>query len=305
MTSSPMTLRLAQAPAAPDRASVLPTPAPRRAFRAFLRNPTALSGLAILGMVAAAALAAPIIYPDDPLGMVAQPFLWPGQDPAYPLGTDSLGRDVAAGIAHGARVSLLVGFAAASLGLAVGVLVGATAGYGGGRIDRALGRVIALFQTIPAFILLVVLVAIAQPSIPAITLAIGATSWPTVARLTRAEFRSLRQEDFVTAARGLGYGPLRIVFAEILPNALPPIVVTASVMVASGILMESALSFMGLGDPNLVSWGSMIGAGREVLRSAWYLTAIPGVAIVLTVLALNLVGDGLNDALNPRLAGEA
>jgi len=305
MTSSPMTLPLAQAPAVVDRGAALPAPAPRRALRAFLRNPTALSGLAILGVIAAAALAAPFAYPDDPLGMVAQPFLWQGQDPAYPLGTDSLGRDVAAGITHGARISLLVGFAAAATGLAVGVLVGATAGYAGGRIDRALGRVIALFQTIPSFILLVVLVAIAQPSIPAITLAIGATSWPTVARLTRAEFRSLREKDFVTAARGLGYGPVRIVFAEILPNALPPIVVTASVMVASGILMESALSFMGLGDPNVVSWGSMIGSGREVLRSAWYLTAIPGVAIVLSVLALNLVGDGLNDALNPRLAGEA
>ncbi|WP_244539637.1 ABC transporter permease [Methylobacterium sp. 174MFSha1.1] len=300
-----MTLPLAQAPAAVDRGTAPPAPAPRRALRAFLRNPTALSGLAILGLVAAAALAAPVAYPDDPLGMVAQPFLWPGQDPAYPLGTDSLGRDVAAGIAHGARVSLLVGFAAAATGLAVGVLVGAAAGYAGGRIDRALGRLIALFQTIPSFILLVVLVAIAQPSIPAITLAIGATSWPTVARLTRAEFRSLREKDFVTAARGLGYGPVRIVVAEILPNALPPIVVTASVMVASGILMESALSFMGLGDPNVLSWGSMIGSGREVLRSAWYLTAIPGVAIVLSVLALNLVGDGLNDALNPRLAGEA
>ncbi|MGX7704958.1 ABC transporter permease [Methylobacterium sp. Gmos1] len=300
-----MTLPLVQAPAAVDRGAALPAPAPRRALRAFLRNPTALSGLAILGVIAAAALAAPFAYPDDPLGMVAQPFLWPGQDPAYPLGTDSLGRDVAAGIAHGARISLLVGFAAAATGLAVGVLVGATAGYAGGRIDRALGRVIALFQTIPSFILLVVLVAIAQPSIPAITLAIGATSWPTVARLTRAEFRSLREKDFVTAARGLGYGPVRIVFAEILPNALPPIVVTASVMVASGILMESALSFMGLGDPNVMSWGSMIGSGREVLRSAWYLTAIPGVAIVLSVLALNLVGDGLNDALNPRLAEEA
>jgi peptide/nickel transport system permease protein len=304
MTSSPMTLRLAQVPAALDREAALPAPAPRRALRAVLHNPTALSGLAILGLVAAAALAAPSLYPDDPLSMVAQPFLWPGQDPAYPLGTDSLGRDVAAGLAHGARVSLLVGFAAASIGLALGVLVGAVAGYGGGRIDRALGRLIALFQTIPAFILLVVLVAIAHPSIPAITLAIGATSWPVVARLTRAEFRSLREKDFVTAARGLGYGPVRIVLSEILPNALPPIVVTASVMVASGILMESALSFMGLGDPNVVSWGSMIGAGREVLRSAWYLTAIPGLAIVLTVLALNLVGDGLNDALNPRLAGE-
>ncbi|GJD48341.1 Oligopeptide transport system permease protein OppC [Methylobacterium crusticola] len=300
-----MTAPLAPAAAPQERgAATLPAPRPRRALRAFLRNPTALLGLALLGLVGLAALLAPLVYPDDPLGMVAQPFLWPGQDPAYPLGTDSLGRDVAAGVAHGARVSLLVGLAAAAVGLAAGVLVGAAAGYCGGRTDAALGRLIALFQTMPAFILLVVLVAIAQPSIPAITLAIGATSWPTVARLTRAEFRSLREKDFVTAARGLGYGPLRIVGAEILPNALPPIVVTASVMVASGILMESALSFMGLGDPNAVSWGSMIGSGREVLRSAWYLTAIPGLAIVVSVLALNLVGDGLNDALNPRLARE-
>ncbi|MGY2047866.1 ABC transporter permease [Methylobacterium sp. JK268] len=293
-------------PAALPAPDIAPLPAPNRhrAWRAFLRNPTALAGLALLAALAALAALAPVLYPGDPLDMVAQPFLWPGADPGYPLGTDSLGRDVAAGIAHGARVSLLVGVTAAAIGLAAGILVGAAAGYRGGRTDALLGRLIVLFQTIPPFILLVVLVAIAQPSVATITLSIAATSWPTVARLTRAEFRSLREKDFVTAARGLGYGPVRIVLGEILPNALPPIIVTASVMVASGILMESALSFMGLGDPNTVTWGSMIGSGREVLRTAWYLTALPGLAIVVSVLALNLVGDGLTDALDPRLSGE-
>jgi peptide/nickel transport system permease protein len=138
--------------------------------------------------------------------------------------------------------------------------------------------------------------------VDAVIFGIGVVTWPTIARLVRAEFRAIREKDFVTAARGLGYGHARIIFVEILPNALPPIIVTASVMVATAILMESALSFMGLGDPNQISWGSMIGSGREALRTAWFLTAIPGVAIVVTVLALNLIGDGLNDALNPRLA---
>jgi peptide/nickel transport system permease protein len=134
--------------------------------------------------------------------------------------------------------------------------------------------------------------------------AIGLITWPTIARLVRAEFRSLREKEFVLAARSLGYGHARIIFREILPNALPPIIVTSSVMVASAILMESALSFLGLGDPNAVSWGSMIGAGRELLRTAWYLTALPGLVIVLAVLSLNLIGDGLNDALNPRFSGD-
>jgi len=151
---------------------------------------------------------------------------------------------------------------------------------------------------------LIVLVAIAEPRVESITVGIALVTWPTIARLVRAEFRSLREKDFVTAARGLGYGHLRIIFIEILPNALPPIIVTSSVIVASAILMESALSFMGLGDPNRISWGSMIGANRETLRTTWYLTAVPGVAIVLTVLALNMIGDALNDALNPRLSAE-
>nr|WP_234894054.1 ABC transporter permease [Sinorhizobium meliloti] len=232
--------------------------------------------------------------------MVGKPFLWPGQDPGFPLGTDSLGRDVLAGILHGSRISLFVGLMATALGLTFGVFVGAIAGYFGGWIDDLLVRLIEIFQTLPSFVLLVVLVAIVQPSATTVTLAIAVISWPTVARLTRAEFRAIREKDFVMAARSLGFGDGRIIFCEILPNALPPIIVTSSVMVATAILMESALSFMGLGDPNVVSWGSMIGTGRELVRTAWYLTALPGLAIVFTVLALNLIGDGLNDALNPR-----
>jgi peptide/nickel transport system permease protein len=286
----------------------LPSGAPRpvaRRFRAFsvlLRNPVGLLSLIFLGGVGLVALAAPSLYPEDPLSMVARPFLWPGTDPQFPLGTDSLGRDVAAGLIWGSRISLIVGFSAMLLGVSIGLIVGAAAGYFGGRIDFMLVKLIEIFQTLPSFVLLVVLVAIAQPTILTVTIAIGIVTWPITARLVRAEFRTLREKDFVAAARSLGFGHVRIIAREILPNALPPVIVSSSVLVATAILMESALSFLGLSDPNHVSWGSMIGAGRELLRSAWYLSAIPGIAIVLTVLALNLLGDALNDALNPRLS---
>lgn len=286
------------------RSGPIPASEGHRALRAFLRNPTAATGLAFILLLVATAFLAPLLYPEDPLGMVGLPLVWPGESTEFPLGTDSLGRDVAAGLVHGARVSLLVGVAATVIGVTLGLLVGAPAGYFGGRTDRLLVRLIEIFQAVPAFILLVVLVAIAQPSVPAITVAIGLVTWPTIARLARAEFRAIREKEFVMAARAVGYGHPRIILREILPNALPPIIVTASVMVASAILMESALSFMGLGDPNVVSWGSMIGSGRELLRTAWYLTALPGLVIVFAVLALNLLGDGLNDALNPRIAAE-
>ncbi len=269
--------------------------------RAFLRNPAGIAGVFLLFLVLVMALLAPFIYPDDPLEMLAQPFLWPGQDAQFPLGTDSLGRDVAAGIMHGSQVSLQIGFSAVVVSLIIGTVIGAVAGYFGGWIDSALVHITELFQTFPTFLLVVVLVAIGQPSVTLISLAIGIASWPTIARLVRAEFRSLRESDFVLAARSQGFSSLRIIFQEILPNALPSIIVTTSVMVASAILIEAALSFLGFGDPNRVSWGSMIGAGRDSLRTAWYLTALPGVILILTVLSLNLVGDALNDALNPRL----
>ena len=288
--------------AAPPAVVVVPR-RPHAALRAFLRNPSALAGLLLLVAVAGLALAAPWLFPGDPLDMVASPLLWPFQDAAFPLGSDSLGRNVAAGIAHGARVSLAVGVVTALLNLGIGIVVGATAGYFGGAVDDLLVRVTELFQTIPTFLLVIVVVAIGQPSVTVIVAAIGLASWPVIARLVRAEFRTLRETEFVLAARAQGSGHLRIVLQEMLPNALPPVIVTSSVLVASAILIESALSFLGMGDPNAVSWGSMIGDGRELLRTAWYLTALPGGAIVVTVLALNLVGDGLNDALNPRLRG--
>ncbi len=257
-------------------------------------------GTLILLVVVVAAILAPVLFPGDPLDMVAQPFLPPFTDAAYPLGSDSLGRDVLAGIVHGARVSVLIGVVSTAIGLVVGTGVGAVAGYWGGRVDALLVRLTEIVQTFPSFLLVIVLVSIAQPSVTTITLAISAVSWPTIARIVRAEFRSLRQRDFVLAAQSLGYGTSRIILREILPNALAPIVVTTSVMVATAILSESALSFLGLGDPNLASWGAMIGDGRDQIRTAWYLVVLPGTALALSVLALNLVGDGLNDALNPR-----
>jgi peptide/nickel transport system permease protein len=233
--------------------------------------------------------------------MVAAPLLWPGSDPAYLLGTDSLGRDVAAGIAHGARASLLIALYGTLISVLIGVTVGALAGYHGGRVDDILTRLSEVFQTVPSFLLVIVIVAIGTPTVNIIALAIGVSSWPTIARLIRAEFRTLREADFVTAARSQGFSSRTVILEEILPNALAPLVVTASILVASAILIEAGLAFLGMSDPNTASWGGMIGSGREQIASAWYLTALPGIAIIAVVLAFNLLGDGLNDALNPRL----
>ncbi|OAS92761.1 ABC transporter permease [Achromobacter xylosoxidans] len=293
-----MTAQSASAPA-----PSVPLPRLRRgALGRLLANPAAVAGALLLLLILLAAATAPWIFPHDPLDMVGPPILWPGQDHEFWLGTDTMGRDVAAGLAHGARVSLTVGVTAALLSLVIGIAIGAAAGYFGGWVDVALMRVTELLQTIPAFLLVVVIVAIARPSVTVIVLSIGVASWPVVARLVRAEFRTLRESEFVQAARSLGFSHARIALLEILPNALPPVIVTTSVLVANAILMESALSFMNMGDPNAVSWGSMIGDAREMLRTAWYLAALPGVSIILTVLSLNLLGDALNDAFNPRLS---
>lgn len=286
-------------------AAPVPLPAPvglrrRSRVRAMLRNPSMMAGLVILLAVVSVAAGASWLFPADPQDMVGAPALWPGQNPDHPLGTDSLGRDVAAGLAYGARVSLSVGASAALTGLLIGMAVGGIGGYCGGWTDSVLGRLTELFQTVPAFLLVIVLVAIGQPSARLTAAAIGIASWPTVARLVRAQFRSLRAADFVMAARSLGYSTPRIILREILPNAMAPVVVTTSVLVANAILTEAGLSFLNMGDPNLVSWGSMIGDGRPMLRTAWFLTALPGAAVAVTVLALNLVGDGLNELLDPR-----
>jgi peptide/nickel transport system permease protein len=269
--------------------------------RAFLRNRGAVVGLVILLLVFAMAALAPVLFPFSPWDMQGAPFSPPGED-GFLLGTDSLGRDVAADIAYGAHVSLLIGAVSTVAAVTFGVVLGALAGYLGGVVDDIIMRLTEFFQTVPSFILAVVLVAIFTPSLLSIVVAIAVVSWPPVTRVVRAEFMTLRTREFVQAAEVLGRSRFAIAFREILPNALSPIIVLGSLMVASAILLESALSFLGLGDPNLMSWGFMIGAGRSVIRLAWWMSVFPGIAIFLTVLALNLVGEGLNDALNPRLA---
>ena len=268
---------------------------------AFFRNRGAAVGLVILLLVGLMAALAPVIFPFSPWDMQGAPFAHPGEE-GFWLGSDSLGRDVAADIAYGSWVSLLVGAVSTAVALVLGVVLGAIAGYAGGWVDDALMRFTEFFQTVPSFILAVVLVAIFTPSIASIVVAIAVVSWPPVTRVVRAEFMTLRQREFVQAAEVLGRSRTDIVFREILPNALSPIIVLASLMVASAILLEAALSFLGLGDPNLMSWGFMIGAGRSVIRLAPWMSIFPGLALFLTVLALNLVGEGLSDALNPRLA---
>jgi peptide/nickel transport system permease protein len=252
-------------------------------------------------VIAVAALA-PVLYPASPWRLVGRPFLAPYALERFPLGTDALGRDVMAGLMHGARVSLLLGVVSTAVALIIGVPLGAAAGYAGGFVDDALMRLTEFFQTIPSFALAIVIVAILQPTIASIVLAIAIVSWPPVARLVRGEVLSLRSREYVQAAITLGQTTPRILVAQVLPNTLAPIIVMASLMVASAILLESSLSFLGLGDPSLMTWGYMIGAGRTRLIEAWWISFFPGVAIFLTVLALNLVGEGLNDALNPRLA---
>lgn len=274
------------------------------AWRLYFRSPVAAFGTLLVLAVAAMGLAAPFVYPDDPLGLAGRPLQWPGDNPRFPLGTDPSGRDIAAQIFHGARVSLLIGFAATLLAVAIGVAVGALAGFYGGVADTGLMRVTEAFQTLPNFLLLLLLVAVFGSDLRTITVGIGAVSWPPVARLTRAEFLSLRTREFVQAARLQGLGDAHLILREVLPNALPPVLVYASVVMAVSILLESALSFLQLSDPNVPSWGNLIGLGRNVLRTEWFVSAIPGVAILLTILGVSLVGQGLNDALNPRLVGD-
>jgi peptide/nickel transport system permease protein len=267
----------------------------------YRRNRAALAGLGIVIAIVLMAAAAPILYPGDPAEMVAQPFLWPLQDRAYPFGTDLLGRDLGAQIFHGAHVSLLIGAAATTAAVTLGVVIGAIAGYYGGRIDDLLMRITEVIQTIPPFVLAIIVVAAFRPSLQTIVLAICVVSWPSIARLVRAEVLSLREREFVQAGIAMGMSDLRLVLTQILPNSLAPVIIAASLMMATSILIEAGLSFLGLGDPNVVGWGAIIGAGRDSIRDAWYISALPGFAIFAAVLGLNLVGEGLNDALNPRL----
>lgn len=269
-------------------------------WQLYRRNRSAVFGLFILVAVFVMATVANFVFTDDPFKLVGKPMSPPGSN-GFLLGSDTLGRDVAAGIAYGARTSLLIAGLATAVAVLLGAVLGGLAGYYGGWVDDILMRVTEMFQTIPSFVFAILIVAIMKPSIQSIIIAIAVVSWPAVARLVRGEFISLRNREFIQACHTVGMGDIRIMIKEILPNCLSPIIVAGSLMVATAILIESGLSFLGLGDPNIISWGFQIGAGRTVLRSAWWVCTFPGIAILLTVLAINLVGEGLNDALNPRL----
>ena len=266
----------------------------------FFRNKAATVALFFLTLIILVGIIGPSFYPIDPYDMVWAPFSPPGQE-GFVFGTDYLGRDLFAGIIHGTRVSLLVGLSAALMTVFIGVTVGALAGFFRGWVEEVLMRLTEFFQVLPTLLFSMVIVALFGASLTTITIAIGAVSWPAVARITRAEFLRIRELEYVTASRASGSRNVRLMFKVILPNALPPIIVQAALMVGSAILFEAGLSFLGLTDPNVVSWGQIIGSNRPYILDASYTVTFPGLAIFVTVLCLSLVGDGLNDALNPKL----
>jgi len=270
------------------------------ALRMFVRNPSAIAGMVILGLVLLTAIVGPIVYDADPFEIRAAPMTPPFSEEAW-LGTDYLGRDVLTTLVYGGRATLLVGAVAALLSVIIGVTVGALAGYYGGRIDAALMRVTEFFQVLPALLFAMVVVTLFSPTLVTVTIAIGIVIWPGTARLTRAEFMKVRGLEFVRAESAIGAGDARIIWKVILPNAFPPLVVSATLAVGAAILFEAGLSFLGLGDPNQMSWGLMIGSSRQYVLTSWWAVTFPGAAIFVTVLAVSLIGDGLNDALNPKL----
>ncbi len=264
--------------------------------RRFLALPEGAAGACLLAVLAFAALAAPLLFPGDPQRIAGPPLLRPFVDAAHLLGTDRLGRDVLAGIFHGARVSLMVGLAAAASAIIVGAVVGTLAGFGGRWLDETLMRITDAFQTIPGFLLALAFVSTVGPSLPGVIAAIALGAWPAPARMARAEVLSIRERDFIASARVVGMRPLEIALKQVLPNALPPVLSLGAVIVASAIVMEAALAFLGLSDPNRVTWGGMIAEGRTVLRSAPWLSIIPGIALMFTVLGVYLAGEAAVEA---------
>jgi peptide/nickel transport system permease protein len=273
----------------------------REAWIMFRRNKPALVGMAILSLIILATLYGAFIFTGDAYDIVWAPHEPPLVTLEFPLGTDYLGRDLVAGLLTGGAPTLAVGAAAAAITMVIGVAVGALAGFFGGWVDNALMRFTEFFQVLPALLFAMVLVTLFTPSLTMIAIAIGVVSWPQTARLTRAEFMKIKNLEYVTAARAIGAKNGRIMWRVILPNALPPLIVSATLTVGVAILFEAGLSFLGLGDPNTMSWGLMIGSNRADFLEAWWPVTFPGVMIFLTVFAVSLIGDGLNDAFNPKL----
>lgn len=269
-------------------------------IRRFASSPEGVAGALLLLFLVLAAVLAPMILPGDPSAIVGRPLLPPFADASFPLGTDQLGRDVLTRLIYGSQASLTVGFSSAVVAIVVGTLVGTVAGLAGGLVDEGLMRVVDAFQIVPGFLLALAFVSVAGPSLAVIVLAIGLGAWTGPARLARAEVLSIRERDYVAAARVIGMHPAEIAFREVLPNALPPVLSLVSVIVAAAVLIEAALSFLGLGDPNSVTWGGMIADGRNLLRSAPFLSIIPGLGLVSAVVGIYLFGEGLVEALSIR-----
>lgn len=287
--------------AAPPAPQVAPSSPLREVVQEFIRHRGGMAGLLLLVAIVVASLFGPHLYGIDAFDMAGAPFEPPGEE--VPLGADYLGRDVLAGILVGGRASLFVGLVAALISVTIGVTVGALSGWFGGWVDRALMKITEFFQVLPALLFAMVLVTLFGADLRIITFSIGVVSWPGVARLTRAEYMRVRNLDFVRASVASGGSTAYLILRVMLPNALPPIVVAAALAIGVAILFEGGLSFLGLGDPNVMSWGLMLGQNRTYLLDAWWAVTFPGAAIFLTVLAVSLLGEGLNDALNPRLRG--
>ncbi|MGH7567196.1 MAG: oligopeptide ABC transporter permease [Gemmatimonadota bacterium] len=275
----------------------------RIAGRRFRRNRLAMAGLAIMVLLYWVTLLAPFLAPYDPNfqgNIVLNRYLSPSME--HFLGTDKFGRDIFTRILYGARISLSIGFISIAISVTLGTLVGAMAGYFRGWVDTAIARLIDMLLSIPRLILLLVIIALFEPNIFLLVAALGLTGWEGSARIVRGQFLSLREQEFVQAARALGYSDWRIILRHILPNTLAPIIVIATLGIGNVILLEASLSFLGLGvQPPTSSWGSMVNDGRDAMITAWWISTYPGLAIVLTVVAFNLLGDGLRDALDPRL----
>ena len=287
--------------------AALPDSDRSRAWRKLIANPTAVAGAVILLFVIAVAVAAPYVAPHDPAhqSLIRRftPPLWiHGGLSAYPLGTDQVGRDILSRIIYGARISLLVGIAAVAVSLTVGVTLGLVSGFFRGRVDAVIMTVVDVTLSFPQLLLALAFVAALGPSLLTIIVVLGLTGWERYARVVRAEVLALRETDFVEAARAIGASPARMALKHLLPNTFSSIIVISTLQVAQAILQEAALSFLGVGSGTAhPTWGQMIALGRDFVSVAWWLATFPGLAILLTVLAINLVGDRLRDALDPRV----
>jgi peptide/nickel transport system permease protein len=269
-------------------------------LRDIARNRLALAGLVILAPMFLCAVTAPLLSPHNPVEPDLKNVL-AGPSFSHPFGTDTLGRDVFSRVIYGSRISLLVGFVSVGIATLIGLVLGALSGYYGGIIDEAIMRFVDLMMCFPTFFLILAVIAFLEPSIWNIMVVIGLTSWMGISRLVRAEFLSIKSKEFVLAAKSQGLSSRKIIFGHVLPNALAPVYVVATLGVGGAILTESALSFLGIGvQPPTASWGNILAQAKDNIEIAWWLSLYPGLAIFLTVMGYNLLGEGLSDILDPR-----